>query len=133
VHISERPLVFIPLALAGEANAPLAALACDSPQAAARAADPVRCPPAGPATDPTFDNEVLDARLLAVRTAKATGGGPTMRRAKAALTGALTTQLEPTWTLMWRAVELLRGLPPGDHVATRWAQDRLHLARGPPP
>ncbi|WP_131743299.1 amino acid permease, partial [Actinomadura roseirufa] len=27
--------------------------------AAARAEDPVTCPPAGPATDPTFDNEVL--------------------------------------------------------------------------
>ena len=33
VHISERPFVFIPLALAGEANAPLAALVGDSPQA----------------------------------------------------------------------------------------------------
>ncbi len=29
------------------------------PEAAAMAEDPVRCPPAGPATDPTFDNEVL--------------------------------------------------------------------------
>ena len=50
-------------------------------QAAARAEDPVRCPPAGPATDPTFDNEVLDARLLAVRTAQATGDGRATQRA----------------------------------------------------
>src|SRR5579875_3050907 len=32
VHISGRPLVFVPLALAGEANAPLAAMAGDDPQ-----------------------------------------------------------------------------------------------------
>jgi hypothetical protein len=31
VHLSPRPLVFIPLALAGEANAPLAAIAGDDP------------------------------------------------------------------------------------------------------
>ena len=34
-------------------------------QAALAAEDPVHCPPAGPATDPTFDNEVLEARMLA--------------------------------------------------------------------
>jgi len=33
IHISPRPLVFIPLALAGEANAPLATMAGDDPQA----------------------------------------------------------------------------------------------------
>jgi hypothetical protein len=33
LHISPRPLVFIPLALAGEANAPIAALVGDSPDA----------------------------------------------------------------------------------------------------
>ena len=31
VHVSDRPLVFIPLALAGEANAPLAAMVGDDP------------------------------------------------------------------------------------------------------
>jgi hypothetical protein len=35
VHVSPRPLVFIPLALAGEANAPLAAMAGDDPAAPA--------------------------------------------------------------------------------------------------
>ena len=109
-------------------------------QAAARAEDPVRCPPAGPATDPTFDNEVLDARLLAVRTARATGDGRAGQRATAALSSALATQLEPTWALMWQAVELLRGRPAGDHVATRWDQDKNafswhanHLRDGGPP
>jgi hypothetical protein len=93
-------------------------------EAAALAEDPVRCPPAGPATDPTFDNEVLDRRLLAIRTAKATGDGRAMDRAKATLTAALRSQLTPTWTMMWRTVELLRTLPSGNHVAARWNHDK---------
>lgn len=92
-------------------------------QAAALAEDPVRCPPAGPATDPTFDNEILEHRIAAVRTARFTGDGRAMRRAHAAMADALTTQLRPTWELMWRAVTVLRALPPGNHVAGRWADD----------
>jgi hypothetical protein len=60
-------------------------------QAAAMAEDPVGCPPAGPATDPTFDNEVLDQRILAVRTARFTGDGRAYDRARTALTEALAT------------------------------------------
>ncbi|MDX6416409.1 MAG: hypothetical protein QOG28_1029, partial [Trebonia sp.] len=46
--------------------------------AAARAAeDPVRCPPAGPVTGPSFDNEVLGPILEAVREAALTGDGLT--------------------------------------------------------
>jgi hypothetical protein len=109
-------------------------------QAAAAAEDPVRCPPAGPATDPTFDNEVLDQRILAVRTARITGDGRSYHRAKAELTDVLAGQLEPTWTLMWRAVDLLRTLPEGGHVRTRWDTDKAaftwhvrHVADGGPP
>jgi hypothetical protein len=93
-------------------------------QAAAMAEDPVRCPPAGPATDPTFDNEVLEQRILAVRSARMTGDGQAYDRARDALTQALATQLEPTWKLMWRAVDLLRRLPPGGHVPGRWDSDK---------
>jgi hypothetical protein len=110
------------------------------PQAAAAAEDPVRCPPAGPATDPTFDNEVLEQRILAVRTARMTGDGRAHERARAALAQALATQLEPTWALMWRAVELLRGLPAGGHVRGRWDGDKAaftwhaqHIRDGGPP
>jgi hypothetical protein len=92
--------------------------------AAAAAEDPVRCPPAGPATDPTFDNEVLDQRILAIRTARLTGDGRAYDRAKIAFTEAVATQLAPTWALMWRAVELLRGLRAGDHVRARWDADK---------
>jgi hypothetical protein len=92
--------------------------------AAARAAeDPVRFPPAGPATDPSFDNEVLRTRISAIRAAKATGDGGALHRARAAMDTALRTQLEPTWELMWRAVGLLRALPEGAHVAGRWRSD----------
>lgn len=96
-------------------------------EAAALAEDPVRCPPAGPATDPTFDNEVLEPLVGRVRTARLTGRG--YERARNALTDALRTQLEPTWQRMWQAVDLLRGLEPGGHVAARWERDRSAFAR----
>lgn len=98
--------------------------------AAARAAeDPVRCPPAGPATDPSFDNEVLAGRIDAVRAARAAGDGAALTRAQAAMDAALRTQLEPAWELMWRAVGLLRALPVGVHVAERWTADRWAFTR----
>ena len=120
--------------------------------AAARAAeDPVRCPPAGPVTDPAFDNEVLAPILQAVRTEReqkraplspglrregATqertsdeGGGRGLERAEAsagstAMDHALRAQLEPTWALMWRAVDLLAAMPAAAHAEQRWLSDR---------
>lgn len=98
--------------------------------AAARAAeDPVRCPPAGPVTDPTFDNEVLAGRIDAVRAARAAGDGAALARAQAAMDAALRAQLEPAWELVWRAVGLLRELPAGAHVADRWTADRWAFTR----
>lgn len=81
-------------------------------QAAALAEDPLTWPPAGPATDPTFDNEVLAPLIQSGNLA--------------ALEKALATQLEPTWTLMWRAVDLLRRRPlvAGARVAARWGVDK---------
>jgi hypothetical protein len=92
---------------------------------AARAAeDPLRFPPAGPVTDPTFDNEVLSPILQAMREATLTGDGARLGRARADLDRGLRAQLEPTWGLMWRAVDLLRGLPAAAHVEQRWLSDR---------
>ncbi|HEX9033037.1 MAG TPA: hypothetical protein VF834_14450 [Streptosporangiaceae bacterium] len=109
-------------------------------QAAAAAEDPLRWPPAGPATDPTFDNEVLAALIRACDQAQARGGDAARRRARAELEQALAGQLRPTWNLMWQAVGLLRRLPPGGHVALRWDQDKTaftrfadYLAEGGPP
>jgi hypothetical protein len=99
------------------------------PQAAARAENPVITPPAGPATDPTFDNEVLVDHLNRIRTGRLTGDGRMYDRAKTALDADLATQLVPTWALMWRALDLLRQLPEGSHVAQRWAEDKLQFTR----
>ena len=93
------------------------------PEAARAAEDPVRYPPAGPVTDPTFDNEVLDHLVKAVRDAAA-GGGTPLARAQAATDAALRSQLEPTWELMWRSVDLLRTLPEAASVPDRWKSDR---------
>ncbi|QFY08938.1 hypothetical protein GBF35_21715 [Nonomuraea phyllanthi] len=90
------------------------------------AEDPLVWPPAGPATDPGFDAEVL---------APAIESGSDER-----VTEALRTQLEPTWRLMWQAVDLLSGLPEAPGAGQRWEQDRgsfsgmaAHLAEGAPP
>ncbi|MGA5759898.1 hypothetical protein [Nonomuraea bangladeshensis] len=90
------------------------------------AEDPLVWPPAGPATDPGFDAEVL---------APAIESGSAER-----VTEALRTQLAPTWRLMWRALDLLAGLEPGASVAQRWEQDRASfsamaesVAEGGPP
>ncbi|MGW7484889.1 hypothetical protein ACWGH8_40705 [Nonomuraea muscovyensis] len=90
------------------------------------AEDPLIWPPAGPATDPGFDAEVL---------APAIDSGSAER-----IIEALRTQLEPTWRLMWQAIDLLAGLPEGAGVAQRWEQDRgsfsgmaAQIAEGAPP
>ncbi|OJF10701.1 hypothetical protein [Couchioplanes caeruleus] len=97
-------------------------------EAAAAAEDPAVTPPPGPATDPAFDNHVLAPLLSAAQ--------PDV----AELSEVLRAQLLPTWSLMWRALGLLRTLPPGSRVAGRWDADRdsysgflQHLAEGGPP
>jgi hypothetical protein len=94
-----------------------------SPYDAAREAeDPEQWPPAGPATDPTFDREALQP---AIERYSRTDGDPVARgHALNRLRRALSGQLEPTWQLMWRGLELLRALPPGASVIDRWAEDR---------
>ncbi|MBR7673879.1 hypothetical protein [Streptomyces daliensis] len=89
-------------------------------------------PPAGPATDPAFDNKLL---------------APAVKRFDAGLPGAeeqvrelIASQLRPTWDAVWHGVELLRGLPEGERVPERWRRDRLsytghrdRLRAGEPP
>ena len=84
--------------------------------------------PAGPATDPDFDNRVL-APLMA------TDPVPIDE-----LTTVLLEVLQPTWHLMWQTLDLLRSLPVGDRVAARWDGDRdaysafvQNIADGGPP
>ncbi|MFF1922130.1 hypothetical protein ACFVW8_16360 [Streptomyces sp. NPDC058221] len=93
------------------------------------------CPPAGPATDPDFDNRLLapaiekydrartslaaaedglaaDARLAELTAAE--------RETRALLAGVL----RPTWDAVWRGLDLLRELPEASRAEDRWTRDR---------
>ncbi|HWG98052.1 MAG TPA: hypothetical protein VNV66_01745, partial [Pilimelia sp.] len=98
---------------------------CTGREAARRAEDPACCPPAGPATDPGFDNEVLAPAVAAW--GEAPEGSAARAAARAALAQAVRGQLEPTWRLVWRSLALLRALPPGESVAERWGADRAEF------
>jgi hypothetical protein len=78
-------------------------------EGAAAAREAENGPVAGPATDPSFDNEVL---------------APLITAADPALTGVLRDLLTPTWERMWKSIELLRGRPAGARVGSRWDSDR---------
>jgi hypothetical protein len=93
------------------------------------------CPPAGPATDPAFDNKLLAPaieRYDRARTALAAAeDGPTADHRLAALTAAerdirdlVASRTLPTWRAVWHGIDLLRTLPEGAHVADRWTRDR---------
>ena len=94
-------------------------------QAALDAENPARCPPAGPVTDPDFDRDVLAGLIKAIEEARRAGDGKARERAQALMTRQLHCVLKPTWNQMWQAVDLLRSLPPGEHVAERWKTDRF--------
>jgi hypothetical protein len=93
-------------------------------QAALLAEDPVRCPPAGPATDPVFDRDVLAGLYKTIKESRAAGDGAAQRRVLARLERELWLTLEPTWQLVWRSIDLLGSLAAGGHVAERWKSDR---------
>ncbi|MEV0056159.1 hypothetical protein AB0H34_37445 [Saccharopolyspora shandongensis] len=99
----------------------------DGAFAALEAEDPLLYPPAGPATDTTFDREVLGPGIEEYD--RAAGDAEQCRRARTRLETALRGQLEPTWHRMWQAIDQLRTLPPGNHVAGRWGQDKDDFTR----
>ncbi|WP_030204979.1 hypothetical protein [Streptomyces sp. NRRL S-87] len=89
----------------------------------------LECPPAGPATDPAFDNRLLApamARYDAARTVLPydEAAAAATRRAEQELRRLVLTQMEPTWWAVWRALDLLRALPPGARTEDRWTGDR---------
>ncbi|MBM9508758.1 hypothetical protein [Actinacidiphila acididurans] len=113
----------------------------DGPGAAARAETGrgpdglLLSPPAGPATDPVFDNRVLapamsryDRARDALRAAEETPGAARARAELAAATAEVTElvagQLRPAWDDVWHGLDLLRELPEAAHVAERWKRDR---------
>ncbi|MEU2114955.1 hypothetical protein ABZ567_04705 [Streptomyces sp. NPDC016459] len=109
------------------------------------------CPPAGPATDPAFDNRLLapaieryDRARQALGTAEdgesADSGLGELHAAERELRRLVGSQLKPTWDAVWRALDLLRELPEGARVEDRWTRDRWsftahrdRVAAGEPP
>ncbi|MDQ0684052.1 hypothetical protein QF032_003004 [Streptomyces achromogenes] len=95
----------------------------------------LRCPPAGPATDPAFDNKLLAPaieRYDRARTALAAAeDGLQADDRLGALTAAereirelVRSRTLPTWNAVWSGLDLLRALPEGAHVEERWTRDR---------
>ncbi|WP_371799609.1 hypothetical protein OG963_28635 [Streptomyces sp. NBC_01707] len=93
------------------------------------------CPPAGPATDPAFDNRLLAPAIEKydrARTALAAAEDGLAADARLAeLTAAereigslLAGVLRPTWDAVWRGLDLMAQLPPGSRAEDRWTRDR---------
>ncbi|WP_406148807.1 hypothetical protein [Streptomyces sp. NBC_01012] len=93
------------------------------------------CPPAGPATDPAFDNRLLAPaieRYDRARTALAAAeDGIDADTRLGELSGAereirslLAGVLLPTWDAVWRGLDLLRELPDAARAEDRWTRDR---------
>lgn len=93
-------------------------------QAALAAEDPLRCPPSGPATDPGFDQAILEPLIRTYDRAGHAGSRAGTSRATAEITAAFQGQLQPTWDDMWRAIALLRALPETAGATRRWGADR---------
>lgn len=93
------------------------------------------CPPAGPATDPAFDNKLLAPALERydrARTALAAAeDGLEADDRLGDLTGAerevralVESRTRPTWDAVWRGLDLVRELPEAGRVEERWTRDR---------
>ncbi|OIJ62837.1 hypothetical protein [Streptomyces mangrovisoli] len=113
--------------------------------------DQLLCPPAGPATDPAFDNRLLAPaieRYDRARTALAAAEDGLeaddrlgdLTNAEKAVRDLVESRTLPTWQAVWRGLDLLRELPEGAHVADRWTRDRWsftahrdRVAAGEPP
>ncbi|MGW2559053.1 hypothetical protein ACWCXB_07345 [Streptomyces sp. NPDC001514] len=93
------------------------------------------CPPAGPATDPAFDNRLLAPAMERYDRARqalfaAEDGGAAdeqlgrLTAAEREIGGLLEGVMRPTWDAVWQGLDLLRELPVGARVADRWTRDR---------
>ncbi|MFC5955618.1 hypothetical protein ACFP51_14335 [Streptomyces pratens] len=95
----------------------------------------LRCPPAGPATDPAFDNKLLAPaieRYDRARTALAAAQDGleaderlgALAAAEREIRALVESRTRPTWDAVWRGLDLLRSLPEGARVEERWTRDR---------
>ncbi|MFJ3199273.1 hypothetical protein [Streptomyces sp. NPDC086989] len=81
-------------------------------------------PPAGPATDPAFDNKLLAPAMARYDAARTDGDPRAVARAEAAVRELVAEQMRPTWRAVWQSLELLRALEPGERAEERWTRDR---------
>lgn len=83
-------------------------------------------PPAGPTTDPAFDNKLLAPAISKFDAARAAGPreGDGVRAAGLAVRQLVVDQMESTWRATWQAIGVLRELPPGERTVDRWTGDR---------
>lgn len=111
----------------------------------------LRLPPAGPATDPAFDNRLLAPAIERWDRARAALAGAEEGGEADRLLGALSaaereigelvlSRTRPTWDAVWRGLDLLRELPEGGYAQERWTRDRWsytahrdRIAAGEPP
>ncbi|MFD5011751.1 hypothetical protein [Streptomyces chartreusis] len=93
------------------------------------------CPPAGPATDPAFDNKLLAPaieRYDRARTALAASEDGLeaddrlgdLTAAEREIRALVASRTRPTWDAVWRGLDLLRELPVARRVEERWTRDR---------
>ncbi|MPY49833.1 hypothetical protein [Streptomyces acidicola] len=114
----------------------------ESGDAAARRAELARdgdgqllCPPAGPATDPAFDNKLLAPAIERYDRARAALAAAEdgleaddrfgdLTAAEREIRALVESRTRPTWDAVWRGLDLLRELPEGAHATDRWTRDR---------
>ncbi|MET9971716.1 hypothetical protein ABZZ80_38920, partial [Streptomyces sp. NPDC006356] len=93
------------------------------------------CPPAGPATDPAFDNKLLAPaieRYDRARTALAAAEDGLqaddrlgdLTAAEREIRALVASRTRPTWDAVWRGLDRLRELPEASRVEERWTRDR---------
>ncbi|MER6083128.1 hypothetical protein [Streptomyces sp. NPDC001833] len=110
--------------------------------AAARVAELARdgdgqllCPPAGPATDPAFDNKLLAPAFERYDRARTALAGAEdglqaddrlliLTAAEREIRALVESRTRPTWDAVWHGLDLLRALPEGARVEERWTRDR---------
>jgi hypothetical protein len=81
-------------------------------------------PPAGPATDPYFDQRRLAPAVARYDAARSAGDQAATAARAAEIAELLRGVLLPTWEDVWRGLDLLRALPPAGHLGERWEGDR---------
>ncbi|MFB7468013.1 hypothetical protein ACFCZ1_31755 [Streptomyces sp. NPDC056224] len=81
-------------------------------------------PPAGPATDPAFDNRLLAPAMARYDAARTADDPEAVERAERAVRRLVADQMRPTWDAVWQSLDLLRALPAGARAEERWTRDR---------